>query len=77
MALWNHPIILNHLWELYDLQGPILHMLVSLRVKINIIERGHPCSLDMEGCKNNHLADYKCIQIPQGMKSGALQSVRR
>lgn len=72
MAFWNNQIKINNTTELYDLQVDIIHMLISMQVEIHIIEYQHPCSLDMLGCKNNRMADYKCIQIPSEMKNGAL-----
>ena len=54
------------------MQSPIIHMLISLKVETHIIEYQHPCSLDILGCKNNRMANFKCNLIPSGMKHGAL-----
>ena len=72
MGLWNKPIVLKNTFQLYDLQGPISHMLISMNVEIHIVEHQHKCSLDMLGFVNNRMGAYKCIQIPNGMKHGDL-----
>ena len=72
-SMWNNPIILYNTAELYDLQWPILNILIPLEMDIYMIEYQHQCSPDMLDYINNRKGNYKCIQIQTEMKHGALR----
>ena len=71
--MFDKPIIIISIEELYSIQHEILTLLTYTDIELHMVSGEHACGEDKQGFLKNSMERYKCIIIPTTLRDDALQ----